>query len=711
MRSPTPESGELGELPDAVAAAGVDSAPGARRRTRSRSPFGARQASPPQQQHARRRSRSRSRDRDGWGWRRGSRSPDGREWRARAAERRRSPPGRSPGGDPPPPSGSRRDRRGHDDDDGAGARRPTTTTDPGGRAPSLSPPVDGGEALAARVEAALEAAGGGSGAEDAEAAAAAAARAARRAAILARHGGGGGGGEATARPRPPPPQAPPPPPLPPPPSPALDATTEVEVAAADPDADGIGERRPPQQQHRPAPVPLALDSHGGGGGAGGTGGGKGGGGQAGAATPDMFADDDAFDAATGAPATTATAAAGAALADAFDDAEGYYRARVGEVVAGRYEVAATLGAGVFATVVRARDSGVPTHADPSPPVPREADGAAGDGGGGAGTAAPAGGGEAALKIIRANDLMAKAAALEASILRKLADADPAGKRHCVRLLSTFEHRGHAVLAFPAAAEGNLRALAKKYGRGVGLALPAVRAYTAQLLLALAHCRNCGVIHADVKPDNILVERGAGSVLLADFGSAMWTGSGNTLTPYLASRFYRPPEVILGLPYDHPVDAWAVGCVAAELYTGKILFPGGSNNEMLALFQEARGPLPARMVRKGAFAWKHYEGVGGPGGPAPPPGAPVVFARQTVDRVTGRPARVLVPHPTASRPIAARLAGGGGDRRSVAAFADLLDRLLALDPDRRITPREALKHAFITGVEAERTGGGGRAGGR
>ncbi len=51
---------------------------------------------------------------------------------------------------------------------------------------------------------------------------------------------------------------------------------------------------------------------------------------------------------------------------------------------------------------------------------------------------------------------------------------------------------------------NLRELTKKYGRGIGLNIEAVRAYAAQMLMALAHLRNCGVLHADIKPDNILV---------------------------------------------------------------------------------------------------------------------------------------------------------------------------------------------------------------
>ena len=69
---------------------------------------------------------------------------------------------------------------------------------------------------------------------------------------------------------------------------------------------------------------------------------------------------------------------------------------------------------------------------------------------------------------------------------------------------------------------NLRELTKKYGRGIGLNIAAVSKYSAQMLISLYHLRNCGVLHADIKPDNILV-----------------------------SRFYRAPEVILGLKYGKP----------------------------------------------------------------------------------------------------------------------------------------------------------------
>ncbi len=85
-----------------------------------------------------------------------------------------------------------------------------------------------------------------------------------------------------------------------------------------------------------------------------------------------------------------------------------------------------------------------------------------------------------IQVLRANDTMTKAGQLETAICRKLAGADPEGKRHCVRMLRHFEYRGHLCLVFEPL-DMNLRELTKKYGRGVGLNVGAVRLYTAQLL--------------------------------------------------------------------------------------------------------------------------------------------------------------------------------------------------------------------------------------
>jgi serine/threonine-protein kinase PRP4 len=91
---------------------------------------------------------------------------------------------------------------------------------------------------------------------------------------------------------------------------------------------------------------------------------------------------------------------------------------------------------------------------------------------------------------------------------------------------------------------NLREVLKKYGKNVGLHIKAVRSYTQQLLLALKLLKKTGILHADIKPDNILVNENNLVLKLCDFGSASLV-TDNDITPYLVSRFYRSPEIILG----------------------------------------------------------------------------------------------------------------------------------------------------------------------
>ncbi len=88
---------------------------------------------------------------------------------------------------------------------------------------------------------------------------------------------------------------------------------------------------------------------------------------------------------------------------------------------------------------------------------------------------------------------------------------------------------------------NLREVLKKYGREVGLHIKAVRSYTQQLLLALKLLKRCSILHADIKPDNILVNDTKLLLKLCDFGSASHS-SESEITPYLVSRFYRAPEI-------------------------------------------------------------------------------------------------------------------------------------------------------------------------
>lgn len=109
---------------------------------------------------------------------------------------------------------------------------------------------------------------------------------------------------------------------------------------------------------------------------------------------------------------------------------------------------------------------------------------------------------------------------------------------------------------------------------------------------------CCCHFVDIKPDNILLDDKQTTIKLCDFGSAFKMDEGKQdPTPYLVSRFYRAPEIVLGLAYDKSVDMWSIGCCLYEMFTGKVMFPGSTNNEMLKLFMELKGKIPNKLIKK------------------------------------------------------------------------------------------------------------------
>lgn len=290
----------------------------------------------------------------------------------------------------------------------------------------------------------------------------------------------------------------------------------------------------------------------------------------------------------------------------------------------------------------------------------------------------------AIKLIRSNETMFKAAQTEIQILKLLGAADPTNHKHCIHLLRHFEYRNHMCLVFEPM-EMNLRDLTRKFGRNKGINIKAVQLFTCQLLIALRHLRRNNVLHADIKPDNILINDKHNKVKLCDFGSAMVMGE-NDVTPYLVSRFYRAPEVILGLKYEFGMDMWSIGCVVYELFTGRILFPGHTNNEMLKLMMEVKGAFTKKMLRKGAFVEKHFENDQN-----------MSFASMEDDPITKTKVRRLIANPVAKSSFSQLLQRGGGDQADkvlVGQLADLLDRMMNLEPEKRIDPDAALKHPFV-----------------
>lgn len=284
----------------------------------------------------------------------------------------------------------------------------------------------------------------------------------------------------------------------------------------------------------------------------------------------------------------------------------------------------------------------------------------------------------AIKLSRANDVMRKAGQREADIVRRLQGSDPEGKKHIIKLIETFEFRGHYCSVFEHMCM-NLRDVLTNFGKNVGINLSAVRTYAQQIFIGLQHIHSCGLIHADIKLDNIVVGQSKACAKICDFGTA-FDYHETEAAPYLASRFYRAPEAILGVPYDGSVDVWAAGCCLAELYTGKVLFPGVSNNDMLRLFCELRGPFSKKFLRKGAFTNEHFD-----------------------ENLTFVHASGQVPKPivfTTPKDFDTVLGGGfistdPAEFRKYGQFKDLLDKCLTLDPKKRWTAAQLLKHPFIS----------------
>ncbi|KAE8146542.1 kinase-like domain-containing protein [Aspergillus avenaceus] len=385
---------------------------------------------------------------------------------------------------------------------------------------------------------------------------------------------------------------------------------------------------------------------------------------------DMFAedDDDMFAEDTQDTAQPAHASAMSAvpqpqeldisMMDNWDDPEGYYNVRLGELINGRYHVQQNLGKGMFSSVVRATDSKTNKLV--------------------------------AIKIIRQNDTMKKAGLKEIGILEQLREADPDDKKHVIKFERYFDHKGHLCMVFENLSM-NLREVLKKFGRDVGLNLRAIRAYAQQIFLGLSLLRKCNILHADLKPDNLLVNEQRNVLKVCDLGSAS-PATDNEITPYLVSRFYRAPEIILGIPYDHAIDVWSIGCTLFELYTGKILFTGRNNNQMLKSVMECRGKYPPKLLRRGSLAHLHFDDM-------------LNFHSTEEDKITGRLVTRVVDFKKPTRDLKTRLMGKNqrgmtdSEAKELALFVDFLDRCLNLNPEKRCTPTEALKHPFIARPKA------------
>ncbi|SCU92655.1 LAME_0F00914g1_1 [Lachancea meyersii CBS 8951] len=229
----------------------------------------------------------------------------------------------------------------------------------------------------------------------------------------------------------------------------------------------------------------------------------------------------------------------------------------------------------------------------------------------------------AIKIIRAVDRYREAAKTELRVLKAILNNDPSGQYQCLLLRECFDYKNHICL------------VTDLFGKSIydfmcNNGCPRfpgshVQAISKQLIRSVCFLHDLGIIHTDLKPENVLLcdEFYVGKPLsqhqlsnlsprrksacngerkfltnpevkLIDFGSAVFY---NEFHPaVISTRHYRAPEIVLGLGWSFPCDIWSIGCVLVELVTGESLYPIHENLEHMAMMQRFNGiAFPPKIV--------------------------------------------------------------------------------------------------------------------
>ena len=201
----------------------------------------------------------------------------------------------------------------------------------------------------------------------------------------------------------------------------------------------------------------------------------------------------------------------------------------------------------------------------------------------------------AIKIIKNKKPFYNQALVEIKLLKHIIDRDPHDKCYIVRMKSHFEFRNHLCIVFEMLSYNLYELLRNTNFLGVSLNL--IRKFAHQVLTSLMFLsnENVNIIHCDLKPENILLRNPKRSgIKLIDFGSSCY--SDERIYQYIQSRFYRSPEVLLGIPYTVNIDMWSLGCILVEMHTGEPLFSGTDEFDQMGKMIEVLGIPPYRVHR-------------------------------------------------------------------------------------------------------------------
>jgi dual specificity tyrosine-phosphorylation-regulated kinase 2/3/4 len=172
------------------------------------------------------------------------------------------------------------------------------------------------------------------------------------------------------------------------------------------------------------------------------------------------------------------------------------------------------------------------------------------------------------------------------------ESDPDDLKNIIRMKNYFSYRNHICITFELVSINLYEFL--RLNSFKGLSLPLIKCFARQILNALEYTRTLQIVHCDLKPENVLlINPKKAGIKLIDFGSSCFISE--RLHTYIQSRFYRAPEIMLGIPYTPAIDMWSLGCILAELYTGQPLWPGESEKDQFLYIVSFLGMPPPEML--------------------------------------------------------------------------------------------------------------------
>ncbi|OQS07476.1 dual specificity tyrosine-phosphorylation-regulated kinase 4 [Thraustotheca clavata] len=323
---------------------------------------------------------------------------------------------------------------------------------------------------------------------------------------------------------------------------------------------------------------------------------------------------------------------GAAGNDGFDDENGDYIANLHDHIAYRYEILGHLGKGSFGQVLKCLDRLTKVIV--------------------------------AVKIVRNKQKFQEQSIVEAQLLQHMKNADPMNKGNIIRLNESFNFRNHLCMNFELLSINLYEHLRLEQFRGLPVTL--IKKMAVEILTALVFLKSQKIVHCDLKPENILLKKAKShQIALIDFGSSCFENA--TFFTYIQSRFYRAPEVILGLPYGHPIDMWSFACIIGELFTGYPIFPGENEAEQLACIMEVMDVPPKIMVETCKRRKNFFDDAGEP--------SHTINSRGRKRRPKSRELRALLKSPDSK-------------------MVDFIFKCLTWDPTIRLEPSEALNHEWL-----------------